>query len=325
MGVLVCLFLLNALGGRDPPAETPKHLYYNPSNFPIRDVCRVDPLSVELATLHQSSQEAAAAVEAECMDVTEEQLSRCKVPPVLHLVLGYPGKFDFYSYVSVKSAHDRMKPDSIFMHVFGQRFDPPPYLQRAIKEFGIILVSARDVREVQGRPVDVVEHRSDVVRLESLIRFGGIYMDLDAFVLQPLDVFYDNELTMGAEDVAGVNNGFIIAKRCSRFLRNWYAEYKSFDDSKWGEHSILLPKKLAAINPELIRVEQDTIQSDFTDTFERLWSEKFEEAYWRPVRAVHSFIRLAETRYDEESIKNVTNNFGTMVGRIMAGKPGMMD
>ena len=325
LAVFVCFALFNTIAPHEASVGTPRGLQEKSTYSPGTDVCRGDPTAVEMRTMWQSAVDAADTIEAECADMDETQLSKCEVPPVLHFVLGYPGKFDFYAYISVKSAHDRVKPEAIYMHVFGQRFDPSPYLKRAIDEFGIKLVSARDVTEVMGRKVDVVEHRSDVVRLESLIRFGGIYIDLDAFILQPFDVFYKNELTMPAEGNVGVNNGIMIAKRCSRFLRHWYKEYKSFDDSKWGDHSILLPKKLAETYPDWIKVEQEVLQSDFTDTYDRLMSDNLEKDYWAPVRAVHSFIRLAETKYDEESIKTVTSNFGTMVRRIMEGKPGMMN
>ena len=325
LGVIVCLLLLNTLGLPSPLQSTVETPRKGPTYMPGPDMCRGDPTVAEMFTMRQTAIDAADAIDAECASMTEDQLATCKVPPVLHLVLGFPGKFDFYAYVAVKSAHDRLRPDAIYIHVFGKRFDPSPFLQRAIREFGIKLVSARDVHEVMGRPVEIVEHQSDVIRLESIIRFGGVYMDLDVFVLHPLDVFYNNELTMPAEGDVAVNNGIIIAKRCSRFLRKWYSEYKTFDDSKWGDHSVLLPKKMAAEYPDLIHVDQDVLQSDWTDSYDRLAKDVIEEDYWRPVRAIHSFIRLAEKRYDEESIKNVTSNFGNMVRRIMAGKPGMWD
>jgi hypothetical protein len=67
------------------------------------------------------------------------------------------------------------------------------------------------------------------------------------------------------------------------------------------------------------------MQSDYTDTFTRLMSGKLDATYWKLVRAVHSYIRLAKKKYDEESIMTDTSNFGTMANRIMAGQPGMMD
>lgn len=292
---------------------------------PGANICRGDPLEAEFETVGQSASDALSVVEQQCESMTEERLNECKVPPIVHFVLGFPGRFDFYSYIAVKSAHDRLRPDAIYLHVFGLRFDTTPYLERAIDELGVKIVGSRDVREVFDRPVEVPERRSDAIRLESLIRFGGIYLDMDAFVLQPLDVFYSNELTMPQENTGGVNNGIMIAKRCSRFLRLWYQEYQSFVDSDWGYHSIVLPKKLSLKYPDLIQVEPDTLQSDFKETFYQLVSENLDEAYWRPVLAVHSFIRLASEKYDEESIKSVTNNFGIMVRRILAGKPGMMD
>jgi hypothetical protein len=296
----------------------------SPSNAGA-STCLQDPLQFENVTASQTAADAALSIEAECGSVTNASLAECPVPNILHLVLGFPGNFDFYSYLAVKAAFDRMHPDAIYLHVFGRDFEHSAYLERAKKEFNIKVVRARDVTQIFDRPVNVVEHKSDVVRLESLIRFGGIYMDLDTYVLEPLDVFYENELTMPAEYSVGISNALIIAKRCSRFLRNWYTQYKSFDDSQWGDHSIILPKKLAGQYPDLIRVEQYTLEADGWDTFNQLMSEKFEPEYWKPIRALHSFMRLAQTRYDEESVKTAKDNFGLMARRILDGKSGMID
>ena len=47
-----------------------------------------------------------------------------------------------------------------------------------------------EVREVEdpthifGRPIETGSHRADVIRLQALLEFGGIYLDSDAFALR---------------------------------------------------------------------------------------------------------------------------------------------
>jgi hypothetical protein len=57
------------------------------------------------------------------------------------------------------------------------------------------------ISEVLGRPVTNYAHRADVLRLQVLEEFGGIYLDLDVVSLKPLDDLLDREFIMGQEGV----------------------------------------------------------------------------------------------------------------------------
>lgn len=56
--------------------------------------------------------------------------------------------------------------------------------QRAQREFKLVLVEARNVTAIWGKKVNVIEHKADVLRLEALLHFGGIYSDLDVIWLK---------------------------------------------------------------------------------------------------------------------------------------------
>ncbi|KAG6362761.1 hypothetical protein INS49_007855 [Diaporthe citri] len=101
-----------------------------------------------------------------------------------------------------------------------------------------------------------VTHQTDAMRLHVLHAQGGIYLDSDAYILRPL-----NHLFEGARDVYmgleggnrwGLCNGVIMAKAGAPFLARWLDEYASFDDSRWSDHSVYLPKTLATKHPDEI-------------------------------------------------------------------------
>lgn len=46
------------------------------------------------------------------------------------------------------------------------------------------MVKQRDVTEIFGRKVEKLAHKADVIRLEVLRDYGGIYLDTDMFVLR---------------------------------------------------------------------------------------------------------------------------------------------
>ncbi|KAI9476094.1 MAG: hypothetical protein EXX96DRAFT_596337 [Benjaminiella poitrasii] len=104
------------------------------------------------------------------------------------------------------------------------------------------------VGQVFGRTVNHYAHRADVVRLQVLEKFGGIYLDLDLISLKPLDHLLHHEFIMAQEGVdgsIGLCNAMIMARPHARFIQRWYATYASFDDADWNYHSVILPGKLA--------------------------------------------------------------------------------
>jgi mannosyltransferase OCH1-like enzyme len=104
-------------------------------------------------------------------------------------------------------------------------------------------------------------HKADILRLEILLEHGGIYLDIDTFVLRPfadrhtgLDLMqYDTVLGMEARalEVAhgprsddemrpkGLCNAVIVARPGADFLQLWLQSYDTFRDSKWTEHSVV--------------------------------------------------------------------------------------
>ncbi|KAI8074241.1 uncharacterized protein B0P05DRAFT_473209 [Gilbertella persicaria] len=104
------------------------------------------------------------------------------------------------------------------------------------------------VEQVFGRPVSHYAHRADVVRLQVLQEFGGIYLDLDVISLKPLDHLLDREFIMAQEGIdgaVGLCNAVIMSRPHARFIQRWYATYASFDYNDWNYHSVVLPGKLA--------------------------------------------------------------------------------
>ncbi len=63
-----------------------------------------------------------------------------------------------------------------------------------------------------------------MLRLEILLEYGGIYLDLDVMLLAPLGPLLDRELVMAREGVAGsigLGNALVLTQPNSTFLRAW--------------------------------------------------------------------------------------------------------
>jgi glycosyltransferase involved in cell wall biosynthesis len=184
---------------------------------------------------------------------------KTKVPDIVHFVFGYnPDStvFSFINYVAVLSALHVLRPDKVLMHCL---YEPTGFFWELVKPF-VTLVQGRDVTSIFGNPVEHYAHKADIIRLEALLEYGGIYLDADVVTLRPFGDVMDSECTLGQEGQdrtflsrkVGLCNGVIAAAPNATFLRLWYEEYRMFDQDKWNFHSVQLPQKIAQAQPDII-------------------------------------------------------------------------
>lgn len=116
-----------------------------------------------------------------------------QIPPYVHYVYGlsptFGGRpFAFMQYLCMMSALRVLKPEVIYFH---HVYEPDGWYweqwKKAVKESGttrLELVKQRDVTEVFGNPVEHFAHKADVLRLEVLRDYGGVYLDVDVLVIR---------------------------------------------------------------------------------------------------------------------------------------------
>ena len=109
-----------------------------------------------------------------------------------------------------------------------------------------------------GRPIRKFAHQADVLRLELLQQFGGVYLDLDVVLLRPLDVLLTSpqELVLAHEGISGsigAGNALMLARSNASVLGEWYGRYHSFSDHVWNGFSVRLPMEFAIKSPERVR------------------------------------------------------------------------
>jgi hypothetical protein len=109
---------------------------------------------------------------------SEQKMSR--VPKTLHYIFGMASDFggkpwSLVHHVCLKSAVERIAPQNTLFHYEHEPKGPWWELSREL----VTPVRIEAPREIFGRPLDHVAHRADVVRLQTLIEHGGIYLDAD--------------------------------------------------------------------------------------------------------------------------------------------------
>jgi hypothetical protein len=195
-----------------------------------------------------------------------------RVPKILHYTFGMASDFggkpwSLVHHVCLKSAVERIAPQETFFYYEYEPSGPWWELSREL----VTPVRIEAPREIFGRPLDHVAHRSDVVRLQKLIEHGGIYLDADVLVQRSFDNILDHQTVLGQEGQNaqyGLANAVILAEPQSPFLFRWLEEYRSFRGELWNAHSVQLPQNLAHAHPSEITILPPTA------FFWPLWTEE---------------------------------------------------
>ncbi len=175
---------------------------------------------------------------------------KSRIPRIFHFIYVGGRPFSFIHYLAVLTAWKVNRPECMYMH-----YTEEPtgiWWERARKYLAMNRVAP--VKEIYGNPVKYPAHQADVIRMEVLKRYGGVYLDLDVICINPLDPLMERDFVMGMESGTGLCNAVIMARPGAEFLRRWQSSYVSFNGERWNHHSVVLPWKLAGDNPETIHV-----------------------------------------------------------------------
>jgi hypothetical protein len=209
------------------------------------------------------------------------------IPNIFHFVFGmandFGGKeFSLSHYIAIKSAVSINKPDKIYFHY---AYEPSGEWWEKTKPY-VILNKVVAPETFMGCKIYHVAHKADIIRLQMLKKYGGVYLDLDTICVKPLHHLYNHSFVIGQElkspyvpknyrqhikhtlkniffakkqnVVNGLCNAVMLSTPCSEFLDHWLNEYAGFRskgyDKYWNELSVFVPQKLAAVHQHLVTV-----------------------------------------------------------------------
>lgn len=175
------------------------------------------------------------------------------IPSVIHFIFGLgdaPEQFIFCWYIAVLSAKLVNQPERILFHFHHEPFGW--WWERTKTIAGLQLKFHPSVPTSIGRkPLKKRAHRADVLRLQILLRYGGVYMDIDTISVHPCaSLFGNHEFVIGIQAPENpprgrLCNAIMMAIPGSTFVRTWLDEFEScFEPNGWGEASVDLPHKL---------------------------------------------------------------------------------
>lgn len=318
------------------------HIYHNDIRsvidlFPWTEVHRVSDYDFEI-----TSQE--YACQHDILDYYGPP--KPPIPNIAHFIIGlHDPDLSFPAYLSIRSALQVLQPDTVKLHHTENLNEEIEYLQTLFRDPRVHLVrhDATVVKEVMQGSTHYA-HLSDILRLQILYREGGIYLDADAYVLQPFDSLLRSprDVVMGHEggDRSGLTNAIILARPGAAFITRWIESYADFEEGKWNQHSVLLPAKMAIEQGHEDEVCRLSPHAFFWPTWTRPHIRWMHEplsarefvATKRGIQAnngslvegqmaYHSWNSLAWEKYfsklDEETVRTTATRFNLMVRRFL--------
>jgi hypothetical protein len=171
-----------------------------------------------------------------------------------------------------------VRPDEIRLHVhhlpYGLYWDlarPLVTIDRIDPVEAVDRIIPEDLREF------AYAHHTDVVRLDTLEREGGMYADIDTIFYRPVsEDFWEAEAVIGheapvaypdslaAED--SLTNALMMCRPDAWFVAEWRRRIIGAMDATWSGHSCRLATRLASEHPDRVRIEPQPRFSPFDHT-----------------------------------------------------------
>ena len=185
----------------------------------------------------------------------------CTIPHVVHFVYGLKenAPFGLQQYLALRSAWDVHRPTKLWVH-YTHLPRPEPngsHWWHEAKKFAT-LRHVLPPTSIWGRPLLHYAHQSDVLRLQVVERWGGIYLDMDSISVRPLPPeLRAQSALLGIQDTPrggttreharwyGLCNAIFAAEPGAPFIKQWLEEYRSFNssgrDGQWDLLSVRRP------------------------------------------------------------------------------------
>jgi hypothetical protein len=99
--------------------------------------------------------------------------------------------------------------------------------------------------EIEGVPLDQIQYKADVLRLQILQKHGGIYLDTDSLLLKGLHPLVGPEMVLARESPDSFAMSPIICKPGADFINVWLDRIpKALEVGTWAYHAVNLPVEI---------------------------------------------------------------------------------
>ena len=259
------------------------------------------------------------------------------IPNICHFIFGLEPQskpFLYAYYMAILSAQLVNKPDRITIYYHHMPYGM--YWGKLKALDNIFFKHVELPTHVGDKRIKKTAHFTDVLRIEILRRYGGIYLDIDTICVKPWAHLLNNTCVMAKERVfpdAPLNdrgfgpsvprlcNAVILSQPDTEFMRKWVDMYEEwFDPDGWGEACLILPYKVRELLPESITVlDRSTFLEPCWDRVDDIFQNKISqippELITLHLWETHS-LKYLSTIDDEWCSKNNHTLYGKIINNL---------
>ncbi|KAK4691528.1 hypothetical protein P7C71_g5494, partial [Lecanoromycetidae sp. Uapishka_2] len=179
----------------------------------------------------------------------------------------------FREFVAIYSAYYYMQPEIIYIHTNVPAEEMDELLDQSTSPWTLAVRKLPSVqfnyhrlpkKTSKGVRIEEIAHKTDFARIDVLVKYGGLYLDDDSYIIQPIHHFRK----LGFENVVGMQLGgaicpsAILSTKGNKFNRVFLKLMDLQFDGSWTKHSVEL---MTSLLPEfhyqphqILRLPQET-------------------------------------------------------------------
>lgn len=166
------------------------------------------------------------------------------IPRVIHFIFFGFTPFQTIHYLAVKSA---IKVHQVPVRLY---YSQAPQLNPLWDEIAgmVELVRVDPPTYFRGQVLESYQYKADVLRLETLLAQGGVYLDIDVISLRPFGDLWNENCVLGIEDRDGtsITNAVIMSVPGHGFISTWLDQTGMAlgQNRPWAWHGVCLPHEI---------------------------------------------------------------------------------
>ncbi len=177
-----------------------------------------------------------------------EDLNKYIIPKLIHIIYLKEKKFEKYHYKCIYSISENCKDYKINLY---NDIEPEnnEWWDLTKNLDNVNIVKTERIRSFDNYPIRFVQYEADILRLEKLYEFGGVYFDTDILLLKNVDeLISDNQQDFKklpkfliskehGDQNSGLINSFLASTKENGFIKEWLESFKSgLRTDCWGYH-----------------------------------------------------------------------------------------
>ena len=165
---------------------------------------------------------------------------------MIHFIwLTQPGSrpFSYINSLAIRAAAKHHPDEQIIMWCNEEpRHNPNWYMVKDLFEIRPVEMPT----EIEGVPLEHIQYKADVLRLQILQKLGGIYLDTDSLLLKPLTPLVGPEMVLAQESPDSLAMSPIICKPGAEFIGKWLERIPAaLEVGTWAYHAVNLPVEIS--------------------------------------------------------------------------------